>query len=318
MPDAHPSPLVSVVIPTRDRPDLLVQALGSVLAQSYQPLEVVVVDDGSAIPLELPPLFARDPRVRTLRNERSLGPGAARNLGVSRCRGPLLAFLDDDDSWRPAKLERQVAALTAAGEGLDAVESGFELWDGRRLIARYLPLSERDLALTLLEHPVMQPSTVLLRTTVFEALGGFNPELRRVEDWELWVRFSDAHRVVSLPEVLVDRTVSTPSDELRWYRELVRLLEPRIDALPASERSRIRAVHLLVESHLLAREGERRRARSLALRAWREHPRSWPRATLYVLRSLTGERIWNTGKRTLRVAMHPSWRRFGQAPHRRA
>ncbi len=164
---------------------------------------------------------------------------------------------------------------------------------------RYLPASERDLALTLLERPVMQPSTVLLRRAVFEALGGFNPALIRVEDWELWVRFSDGHRVVALPEVLVDRAVSSPSDELRWYREIVRLLEPRIEALPHSERSRIRAVHLLVESHLLAREGERRAARSLALRAWREHPRSWPRSSLYALRSVVGEQVWARGKQAL-------------------
>jgi glycosyltransferase involved in cell wall biosynthesis len=308
-----PSPLVSVVIPTRDRPDRLEQALESVLAQSYEPLEVVVVDDGSAVPLVLPRALANDARVRTLRNEISLGPGAARNLGVSSCRGPLLAFLDDDDTWRPGKLARQVAALAAGGEGLGAVESGYELWDGERLVDRYLPESGRDLALTLLERPVLQPSTVLLRTTVFEALGGFNPELSRVEDWDLWVRFADAHRALSLPEVLVDRAVSNPTGELRWYREMVRRLEPRIEALPAPERSRIRAVHLLVESHLLAREGERRRARALALSAWREHPSSWPRATLYVVRSLAGERVWEAGKRTLRL-LRPQARRGVTGP----
>ncbi len=109
MVEGHTFPLVSVVIPTRDRQRLLEQALGSVLAQRYEPIEVVVVDDCSALPLELSPLLARDPRVLLLRSETPLGAGAARNLGASRCRGPLLAFLDDDDRWRPDKLERQVA-----------------------------------------------------------------------------------------------------------------------------------------------------------------------------------------------------------------
>ena len=289
-------PHVSVVIPTRDRPQLVEKALRSVLAQTYAELEVTVVDDGSTVPLVLDAALASDSRVRTLRIDESIGAGAARNLAVADCRAPLLAFLDDDDTWRPTKLERQVEALTAAGPDVDAAESGFDLWDGDRLVGRYVPAVMRDVARTLLERPIMQPSTVLLRTEVFRELGGFEPGLRRVEDWDLWVRFSDAHRVVAVPEVHVDRTVSRPSDELHWYREMVRLLEHRIDALPASERARLTAVHLLVESHLLAQVGERRQARSAAARAVRTYPASWGRASLYIARSFMGERVWAKGK----------------------
>jgi glycosyltransferase involved in cell wall biosynthesis len=307
-------PLVSVVIPTRDRTALLEQAVRSVLAQTYQELEVVIVDDGSAEQLELDSALAADPRVRVLRNATSAGAGAARNLGAAACSGPLLAFLDDDDTWRPAKLDRQVAALEVAGPLYDAVECGFELWDDERLAERYLPENGRDLTLTLLERPVLQPSTVLIRSAAFEALGGFNPDLKRVEDWELWVRFSDSYRAVTLPEVLVDRATSSPSDELPWYREMVRLLTPRIDLLPEPDRSRIRSVHLLVESHLLFREGDRRHARSLAISAWREYPPSRPRSALYVLRSVVGERFWGAGKHAVRRGAHPVLRRLGRDP----
>lgn len=307
-------PHVSVVIPTRDRVHLLERALRSVLAQTDADLEVIVVDDGSAVPLVLHPVLASDPRVRTIRIDESVGAGAARNLGVRDCRAPLLAFLDDDDTWRPIKLERQIEALAAAGSQFDAVESGFELRDGDRLVVRYLPSVTGDLARTLLERPILQPSTVLLRTAVFRALGGFDPCLRRVEDWDLWVRFSDAHRVVALPEVLVDRMVSRPSDELHWYRLMVSRLAPRIDALAASERSRITSVHLLVESHLLAQAGERRQARVAALRALRVYPRSWRRASLYIARSFIGEHLWNAGKGALRVTIAPVLGRVGPDP----
>jgi glycosyltransferase involved in cell wall biosynthesis len=307
-------PLVSVVIPTRDRPALAARAVASVLEQTYPALEVVVVDDGSQPPLALPEPLAGDPRVRLVRCAGGRGAGAARNAGVALCRGPLLAFLDDDDRFRPAKLERQVAALVAAGDGVDAVESGYELWDGDRLVRRYLPAPDRDLARTLLEAPRMQPSTVLLRTAVFRELGGFDPTLRRVEDWELWVRFADRHRALALREVLVDRAVSAPAGELRWYGELVRRLEPRLAALPEPERARIRAVHLLVLSHLHAREGDRAGARARALEALRVRPRSAPRALLYLARSVLGERAWEAGKRTLRLAVHPLLRRLGRDP----
>src|SRR5439155_3913672 len=102
----------------------------------------------------------------------------------------------------------------------------------------------------LLAKPYLQPSTVLLRRSTFEELGGFDRRLARVEDWDLWVRFSDSHRSAALPEVLVDRQESAtdPAELLRWYREIVRRLEPRIEALPPDERSSTRGIHLLTEA----------------------------------------------------------------------
>jgi glycosyltransferase involved in cell wall biosynthesis len=290
-------PLVTVVVPTKDRPQLVARAVSSALAQTYDNLEVVVVDDGSTDPLILPTELASDRRVRVLPLRASQGPARARNIGVQSSHGPLIAFLDDDDCWRPGKVERQVGILTSCADSVAAAETGFDLWRGDRLVERYLPDVERDLALALLEKPCLQPSTVLLRRSAFDALGGFDPALWRVEDWELWVRFADRYEAVAIPEVHVDRSESDPADELTWYREMVRRLGPRIDALPARERNRIRAVHLLVESHLLFESGERSAARAATLRAVHIHPSSWGRGLLYLGRSMIGERAWAAGKR---------------------
>ena len=291
------SPLVSVVIPTRDRPDLVVAAVRSARGQTYDNVEIVVVDDGSQPPLELPSDLADE--VRILRLDPPTGPGAARNAGVAASGGSLLAFLDDDDTWRPEKLARQVELLVASDEQrVAAVECGFDLRRDGRLVLRYVPPAARDLAATLVEKPCLQPSTVLLRRTAFERLGGFDPALRRVEDWDLWVRFADEYDAATLGEVLVDRVDSRSRDELVWYREMVRRLEPRIAVLPSAERRRIRAVHHLVEAHLLAQAGERRLARASAVRALRQQPAGWPRPILYIVRTLIGERAWELGKRT--------------------
>jgi glycosyltransferase involved in cell wall biosynthesis len=310
------TPLVSVVIPTCDRPPLVARAVRSALDQTYERLEIVVVDDGSTSPLILPPELALDPRVRTLRLDVPGGAGEARNRGVHVCHGELLAFLDDDDEWRPTKIERQVEVLGRCGESVGAVETGYDLWDGPRLVDRCLPQTDRDLRSALLAQPHMQPSTVLMRRSAFEELGGFDPELTRVEDWELWVRFADSYDAVALPEVLVDRQASQsgPDELLRWYRVMVDLLEPRIAALPPAERSRVRAEHLLVESHLLAQLGDGKGARTKALNALREHPRGWRRPGLYVLRSLIGERAWSAGKLGLRALLHPAMRALGRDP----
>jgi glycosyltransferase involved in cell wall biosynthesis len=310
------TPLVSVIIPTRDRPALVAGAVRSAVRQTYVHQEIVVVDDGSISPLVLPPELANDPRVRTVRLAIPVGVGAARNEGVRASCGALLAFLDDDDQWRPKKIERQVQALARCGKGTAAVESGFELWDERRLVGRYLPQPDRELRTALLEQALLQPSTVLLRKSAFEELGGFDPLLRRIEDWDFWVRFADSYEAAALPEIHVDRRVSSAGADLLlvWYREMVHRLEPRIAALPPPERSRIRAVHLLVESSLLARAGQAAAARRKAWLAMRERPSAWLRPALYVIRSMVGERAWSAGKLAFRVARHPVLQVRGRDP----
>src|SRR5436190_21061432 len=95
------APEVSVVIPTRDRWDLLRTTLGGALGQRRVSHEVIVVDDGSAD--ETPTRLAEvsDPRLRTVRLGRSMGAAAARNRGLAEARGDWVAFLDDDDVWAP-------------------------------------------------------------------------------------------------------------------------------------------------------------------------------------------------------------------------
>src|SRR4051794_11272015 len=128
-------PLVSVVIPTRDRAGLVAGAVRSALAQTGVEVEVCVVDDGSLEPPNVP----ADERVRLVRLPRPAGPAAARNAGLAATTGELVAFLDDDDEWLPGKLERQVAALEAAGPDAVMVACGFEAWDGDRLVAGGAP-----------------------------------------------------------------------------------------------------------------------------------------------------------------------------------
>jgi glycosyltransferase involved in cell wall biosynthesis len=101
-------PLISVVIPTKNRPDRLAVAVRSVLEQTHPNVEVVVVDDGSDVPAAPAP---DDRRVHLVRLERSVGPAAARNAGMRAAAGPFLSLLDDDDYFYPHKLETQLRYL---------------------------------------------------------------------------------------------------------------------------------------------------------------------------------------------------------------
>ena len=121
-------PLVSCILPVYNGAAHLRDALESVLAQQYAPIEIVAVDDGSTD--ESPAILAAcGSRVRVIRQPNG-GPAAARNAGIHAARGELIAFLDQDDRWHPRKLARQVAHLQANPQ-LDVVVAHVEsFWEG--------------------------------------------------------------------------------------------------------------------------------------------------------------------------------------------
>lgn len=311
-------PLVSVVIPSRERPRVVQDAVRSALAQRGVRVEVCVVDDGSDPPLQLPPDLASDGRVSVVRHRSARGPAAARNAGLRETTGALVAFLDDDDVWLAGKLARQVEALRADGPGTVMAACGFELWDGRELIASVLPSPAVNHG-ALLAHPCLWPSTVLVRRETIEAAGGFDESLRRVEDWETWLRISDRGRIACLPEVLVDRRWSPlPLPAARAARSAIaQTLEARLARLPPRDAARLRARRQTDDGVLLARLGRRSEALSLLLTAWRAHP-GRPRAALGVARVLAGERAWHVVARAAAPARARLRRRPprppGQAP----
>src|SRR3954454_22918442 len=103
-------PLLSFVVPTLDRQDKVIRAVSSILGQNFRgDLEVIVVDDGSSPPITLPPELASDPRARVVRKERTAGPGAARNTGLTLAAGEWAGFLDSDDYLLPDTLNQRFA-----------------------------------------------------------------------------------------------------------------------------------------------------------------------------------------------------------------
>ncbi len=140
------APVVSVVIPTRNRCALLARALGSVLAQTHEELEVIVVDEASTD--RTPEVIAAvaDPRVRLLRHEIARGAAGARNAGVKAARGRWCAFLDDDDLWAPTKLASQLGALEANPGARWSCVAAVSIDDRERIIGWHRFDATSDLA----------------------------------------------------------------------------------------------------------------------------------------------------------------------------
>jgi glycosyltransferase involved in cell wall biosynthesis len=182
------APAVSVVVATRNYGCYLAGAIRSVLDQTWPDLEIVIIDDGSMddTPAVVRPFLA-DPRVRYHRTD-GLGQSRAKNLGIQLSRAPIVAFLDGDDEWLPAKLERQLPLF--ANPAVGAVYSRRTLMDGagRDLATPATTLARgRIYDALLVQNPVCF-SSVVVRRTVFEAVGMFDPALPLAIDYDLWLR----------------------------------------------------------------------------------------------------------------------------------
>ena len=182
---------VSVVIPTRDRPELLALTLRSVRWQEGVSMEVLVVDDGAgpAAPAVIGQLG--DERFRLLRNIGPAGVSGARNTGIAAARGRWIAFLDDDDLWAPDKLATQLAGATDASAGW--AYAGDVTVDEQLRVRYGAPPPVPEAVVAGLRHHNAVPagaSNVLVRRDVLEGAGGFDPGLRTSEDWDLWIRLA--------------------------------------------------------------------------------------------------------------------------------
>ncbi|MCE5307561.1 MAG: glycosyltransferase family 2 protein [Acidobacteriales bacterium] len=273
---------VSVVIPNYNHTRYLGGAVQSVISQTYQDIEIIVVDDGSTDGCaEVVSGFGG--RVRYMRQENQ-GLAGARNTGIRAASGELVGLLDADDQWLPGFLERMVsvallhpnaAAYFCSARGMDESSHDLPQVFGRA------PHSRDGLYATLLRASFIIPSTTVVRRDAVVAAGLFDQSLRSCEDLDLWLRLLATHEVIGAPECLVryrvhDNTLSARADSMR------------------------KAIRAVVEKHFGSENGEakdwstvKRRAygglyRYYALTALlREH--DWQAATFYLSRAFLAD-----------------------------
>jgi glycosyltransferase involved in cell wall biosynthesis len=202
--------LVSVVLPVYNGEMYVATTIASVIAQTYPRWELLIVDDGSTdTTADVVARFV-DRRIVYIRQE-NRGLSAARNAGISRAEGEYVAFLDHDDLWAPQFLTRCVSAMEGnLHPRLGAVyTSALYVDEGGNV----LPQAASNVVSTpllhdrLLEGGFFPVHAVLARTEAVIALGVFDPSLKSVEDWDLWLRLSESHGVLAIPESLAQYRV---------------------------------------------------------------------------------------------------------------
>jgi glycosyltransferase involved in cell wall biosynthesis len=206
--------LVSVIIPTYNREKTIGRAIRSVLAQTYENLELIVVDDGSTDNTCSIVEKFDDPRLRYVPFAQNRGASAARNEGLRLATGEFIAFQDSDDEWLCDKIEAQIDAARQLGAGPVAVfhmkvvygrDENRVYGNGRVCCVPIIPDggSQEDYIKLTHERNLMSPQTLLFSRSCLSEVGGFDPLLKNSVDWDFSLRLVYAARVCFIAEPLV-------------------------------------------------------------------------------------------------------------------
>jgi len=227
-------PAVSVIIPTFNRAGKVIRAVASVLNQTFEDHEIIVVDDGSSDGTR-DSLDRFHHYITYILHWENSGVSAARNTGISASKSPLISFLDSDDYWLPGKLAAQVDFFRHNPDAV-ACQTG-EIWirNGVRVNPRKRHLKPSgDIFEPSLKLCLISPSAVMLKRSVLNEMGLFDEDLPACEDYDLWLRISSRYPVHLIPEDLVIKEGGDPDQLSSLHKGM--------------DRFRIRALVKLIES----------------------------------------------------------------------
>jgi glycosyltransferase involved in cell wall biosynthesis len=274
---AGDAPLVTVVIPTRGRPDLLKETLATITAQDYAgPMEIIVVHDREEVDPTLAELSVASREIVSMVNTRTGGLCGARNTGVLASHGAFVASCDDDDLWYPTKVRLQVERLLADPDLL-AVGAGIRLLMGERGDVDW---PARDAVISherLLENRVkeLHSSTLMMRRSAFDVAGLYDEELPHSygEDYDWLLRASRVGSVGAVREIQADIRKDVPS----WFRDralnTATALEYLLEKHPDLREHRRGHARILGQiAYARASAGERGRGTRIAGRALCRYP----------------------------------------------
>lgn len=205
----------SIILPTYNRKKKLKRAVDSILYQSYAEFELIIADDASTDGTEEFLKSYQDARIRYIRLPSNQGAAAARNYGLQQAQSEYIAFEDSDDVWRPRKLEKQMQLLTHAEKQVGFIyhKIAYDMGDNRYAI---LPSEEIGLekksgdiyAQMLYDNLIPCPSILATRDCV-AATGGFDTQLKALEDYDFALKMARQYHGIFLDEILLDAEYST-------------------------------------------------------------------------------------------------------------
>lgn len=198
-------PKVSVIIPTHNRADLLPVAVKSVLNQTFQDFEIIIVDDASTDNMADVVSAFKDERIKLFRRDVSGGDAVARNLGIANSNGEYIALLDDDDEWFPEKLQLQIGVFMNSPPEIGAVYTGcmnIDIESQKILGVRYAE-GGGNIFSEILGGNWINTSSVVLKRACFEKVGLFDESIPWCSDQDMWIRVSKEYQWECIRDPLV-------------------------------------------------------------------------------------------------------------------
>ena len=227
MRDNEKMPKVSVIIPAYNAMSYLPQTLESVLNQTYQDFEVIIVDDGSTDNVEDWIKKVTDSKVKYI-SQQNQGPAVARNTGITNSKGTYIAFLDADDLWHPQKLEKQVDILDKSPK-VGLVYSWVGSVDEQGTVNSKIRknYAEGNVWQKIIEHNIIEcGSNPMIRRACFEQVGKFDPQIAYAQDWQMWLKIASFYDFKVVKESLVYYRAHSGNRSKKWY-----LMEQNYQAL---------------------------------------------------------------------------------------
>lgn len=264
--------LVSVIMPTYKRSEMLTRAVESVLNQTYKHLELLLVNDNEPDNdytrelQERVKKYAGDSRFFLVLQEKHINGAVARNVGIKKARGEYIAFLDDDDWWCPTKIEEQVKCLASLDGSWGGVSCKFTLYDKLGQVigktAKYRDGYIYKDILYLLSD--VATGTLLLRHKALDAAGYFDETLLRHQDLQLLVNFTYRYKLKEVDQYLHCVDVSDaqnrpdPEKMKRQKAAFFESVKPVMDTLTPSEQKCVYAMHRYELGYVCLKNGELR------------------------------------------------------------
>ncbi|KEQ54244.1 glycosyltransferase family 2 protein [Sphingobium chlorophenolicum] len=281
---------ISVVIPARNRAAVIGRAIESVKTQSFRPMEIIVVDDGSdddgatvaAVQAQMDGTLP----IHLITLEKRGGAPRARNIGAGVAKGEWIALLDSDDAWDPEKLREQVK-LIDDDVGAVFTDTLFENPGGQRTTKfAGQVIDPADLVFT---NCLGGCSAALIRREAFDAIGGFDESLPSCQDWDLWIKLHDhgGIRVSPLPLTLYyfdgnERISRNVQSVVKGHESLYARIIARMDEGSARKMRRFQSFHLAQTKVYFANTARGAFAPAL-LNLINPHPRTLRRSSLHLL-----------------------------------
>lgn len=257
--------LVSVIIPTYKRADKFLRAINSVCNQTYENIEILVINDNEnddQYTKELLVLFEKitDPRVKLIFQERHINGAAARNAGIKKAKGEFIAFLDDDDIWAENKVQRQIETFSELDESFGAVSTLFCSFLENTIISKSIPYKDGYIwENILLRRCDVTTCSIMLRHEALDETGYFDESLKRHQEIQLLSFFSKKYKIYLLKEYLLYVDAwgeNNPNSDriIKIKEDFFKAVNPLMKDLPEKRQKRIINMHKFEIAFVFLRE----------------------------------------------------------------